>query len=210
MSHAKAQTGKGAPNRKPYRQDVAQLSTKLDKHKRPEHKLVLLCGPAGLGKTTMAHVVATQAGYNVIEMNASDDRTLANFEERIEGALGQTRSLHDSARPNCLIIDEVDGAPEPSINYLLTLARDSLTRKKHRRVLRRPIICVCNDLYASALRELRKCALVLQVPGTDAQRLVRRLSTVNRHALLPNDHNALVCRYVSASALRPSSVPSRH
>ena len=29
-----------------------------------------MCGPPGLGKTTLAHVVASHAGYNVVEMNA--------------------------------------------------------------------------------------------------------------------------------------------
>ena len=33
-------------------------------------KVVLLCGPPGLGKTTLAHIVAKHAGYNVVEMNA--------------------------------------------------------------------------------------------------------------------------------------------
>ena len=34
----------------------------------------LLYGPPGLGKTTLAHVVANHAGYKVVEINASDDR----------------------------------------------------------------------------------------------------------------------------------------
>ena len=33
-------------------------------------QVALLCGPPGLGKTTLAHIIAKQAGYNVIEMNA--------------------------------------------------------------------------------------------------------------------------------------------
>ena len=35
----------------------------------------MLCGAPGLGKTTLAHVLAKHAGYNVIEVNASDDRS---------------------------------------------------------------------------------------------------------------------------------------
>lgn len=31
---------------------------------------MLISGPPGLGKTTLAHVVAKQAGYGVYEINA--------------------------------------------------------------------------------------------------------------------------------------------
>lgn len=37
---------------------------------RPERKILLLHGPPGLGKTTLAHVVAQTAGYSVLEINA--------------------------------------------------------------------------------------------------------------------------------------------
>ena len=33
-------------------------------------QLALLCGAPGLGKTTLAHIIARHAGYNVVEMNA--------------------------------------------------------------------------------------------------------------------------------------------
>ncbi|NXK92871.1 CTF18 protein, partial [Formicarius rufipectus] len=46
------------------------LEAELDQHKRPKYKVALLCGPPGLGKTTLAHVIARHAGYNAVEMNA--------------------------------------------------------------------------------------------------------------------------------------------
>ena len=36
-------------------------------------QLALLCGAPGLGKTTLAHIIAKHAGYYVVEMNARLD-----------------------------------------------------------------------------------------------------------------------------------------
>lgn len=74
-------------------------------------QVALLCGPPGLGKTTLAHVIARHAGYNVVEMNASDDRSPETFRIRIEAATQMKSVLGAEEKPNCLIIDEIDGAP---------------------------------------------------------------------------------------------------
>ncbi len=41
-----------------------------DPLRRPEKKIMLLSGRAGRGKTTLAHIIAKKAGYNVVEINA--------------------------------------------------------------------------------------------------------------------------------------------
>lgn len=46
----------------------------LDSKGFPTQRIALLSGPPGLGKTTLAHVAARHAGYNIVEINASDDR----------------------------------------------------------------------------------------------------------------------------------------
>lgn len=63
----------------------------------------------GLGKTTLAHVVARHCGYRPLEINASDDRTATTLVTRITDAV-QMRAVMGSGRPNCVIIDEIDGA----------------------------------------------------------------------------------------------------
>ena len=141
-------------------------------------------GPPGLGKTTLAHVVANHAGYNVVEINASDDReyssnkilyvkmeliylasifsinfktdenlifdslsvdhwdltekltiffdflgSLAAFKIRLDAATQMTSVNNKDKRPNCLVIDEIDGAPSPTITYLVSLLTGKAKKK---------------------------------------------------------------------------------
>jgi chromosome transmission fidelity protein 18 len=84
---------------------------------RQHRKILLLTGPPGLGKTTLAHVCARQAGYEVLEINASDDRSRDVVKGRIKDALGteNVRGIKEqgqarkAGRPVCVVVDEVDG-----------------------------------------------------------------------------------------------------
>ncbi|XP_044203351.1 chromosome transmission fidelity protein 18 homolog [Thunnus albacares] len=165
------------------------LEAELDQYKRPKFKVAMLSGPPGLGKTTLAHVIAKHAGYNVVEINASDDRSSEVFQKRIDTATQMKSVLGANERPNCLIIDEIDGAPAAAINILLaTLNRkdsgeagteSGKKKKKKESILLRPIICICNDLYVPALRPLRQQAFLLTFPQTQPSRLAQRLAEVS-------------------------------
>ncbi|ELW67773.1 Chromosome transmission fidelity protein 18 like protein [Tupaia chinensis] len=166
------------------------LGAELDSSLRPRHKVALLCGPPGLGKTTLAHVIARHAGYCVVEMNASDDRSPEAFRMRIEAATQMESVLGAGGKPNCLVIDEIDGASAAAVNVLVCilnrkgpqgqeLGAPPLGGGRRRRVegapLTRPIICICNDQFAPALRQLKQQAFLLHFPPTLPSRLVQRL-----------------------------------
>ncbi|XP_043970698.1 chromosome transmission fidelity protein 18 homolog isoform X2 [Gambusia affinis] len=180
------------------------LEAELDQYKRPKYRVALLSGPPGLGKTTLAHVIAKHAGYNVVEINASDDRSAEVFQKRIDAATQMRSVLGANERPNCLIIDEIDGAPAAAINILLSVlnrkdthggdaATEKAKKKKKESVLLRPIICICNDLYVPALRPLRQQAFLLVFPQTQPSRLSQRLAEISTLQGLKADTGALMC-----------------
>jgi chromosome transmission fidelity protein 18 len=87
---------------------------------KAHRKILMLTGPPGLGKTTLAHVCAKQAGYEAQEINASDERSSNVVKGRIRDMVGtenvkgvDTKTVNGKVRkagkPVCVIVDEVDG-----------------------------------------------------------------------------------------------------
>uniref|UniRef100_A0AAV1U6W5 AAA+ ATPase domain-containing protein n=1 Tax=Peronospora matthiolae TaxID=2874970 RepID=A0AAV1U6W5_9STRA len=164
-----------------------------EEDKRPFHKIILICGPPGAGKTTLANIVAHHAGYNPLEVNASDDRTASVLRNKIISAM-EMQSIWGECKPNCIILDEIDGAMNGSdgksaIEVIQEIVNAPLAKKKtgakmlakNRHPLTRPLICVCNDLYASVLRPLRRIAKIFTLDAPHPQRLVTRLKHICRH-----------------------------
>lgn len=183
------------------------LKTEIDSYGRPIQKIAVLCGPPGLGKTTLAHTIARHAGYAVREINASDDRSPECFRLALQnGTEMQSTLLNQERRPNCIVLDEIDGAPTASIDFLIRFITDSPKdatknpkqvggkpgKSKNAGILRRPIICICNDIYTPSLRALRQVAFVVTFPSLDASRLAERLLTICRKERLRTDITALL------------------
>jgi len=218
----------------------------------PENKILLLYGPPGSGKTTLAHVLARQAGYCPAEINASDERSSAGLKNRLDALVSMRASFADG-RPNCIIMDEIDGclgaegtgASDLLLKYIkdsnkaenirgsrrawrsggdgagegnddddgddpatAALRQDGRIKvkvgagknagkgalkkgKEEPKRLQRPIICICNDLYVPALRNLRKEAKLVKMTEPTVQRLVSRLQTVCDKEHIKADRQAL-------------------
>ncbi|MFY9300203.1 MAG: AAA family ATPase [Candidatus Nitrosotenuis sp.] len=109
-------------------------------------KPVLLVGPPGIGKTTLAQLAAREFGYDLIGLNASDVRNKANIEELLTPLLGSTSLL---GRP-MIFVDEVDGihgrADFGGAEALLKILKEPTI----------PIILAANSDQSDKMKNIRK------------------------------------------------------
>ncbi|KAK6512917.1 hypothetical protein TWF506_009079 [Arthrobotrys conoides] len=178
-------------------------------------RILLVTGPPGLGKTTMAHVLAKQAGYEPLEINASDDRTANVVRNRIKDVVG-TNTVHmgDAKRgkPVCVVIDEIDGVTGDGageggfIKALVDLIEQDkrnsgdpdaqIMKKKGGKKgekfrFLRPIIAVCNDLYAPSLKSLRPLCEVVYTKRPPLGLVLGRLKEIFEREGVEGDSDAI-------------------
>ena len=128
----------GKPTYVPYNPLLDEYN--FDSLGRPKHKVILLAGPAGLGKTTLAHVAAKHLGYNVAEINSSDDRSASALRELVKKYLSSTDVRNGmseksgekiEARPTLLVLDEIDGASSAAVDVIVKLVTQPIKTKKN-------------------------------------------------------------------------------
>lgn len=169
---------------------------KIDALGRPQKKILLIHGPPGIGKTTIAHVLAKQAGYDAVEINASDERSGPEVKTKIQNSMNNHR-VTGSGKPVCIIADEVEGAAESGfIRVLLNMIEgdskaltdrlnnsgpkrgNNYKKKRKHKLIQRPIIAVCNDLYATSLRDLRQHAEIVSYSRVSNHSMTNRLREI--------------------------------
>ncbi|KAF6246855.1 replication protein C [Nitrosopumilus sp. b3] len=106
-------------------------------------KPLLLVGPPGIGKTTIAYLVAKQFGYDMIGLNASDVRSKSRINEILMPVLSNVSVLGTPM----IFVDEVDGIhgrgdyggasalvdilKEPTVPIILAANNDTLDKMKN-------------------------------------------------------------------------------
>ena len=108
----------------------------------------LVTGPPGIGKTTAVGLIVRGCGYDLVEFNASDERS----------ALAVRKYFDEAKRSGCcgkrrvIVMDEVDGMSTGDRGGIGELARVIAGCSF-------PIICIANERGTPRLRPLASCCL---------------------------------------------------
>ena len=109
-------------------------------------KPLLLVGPPGIGKTTLANLAGKNFGYDMISLNASDVRNKKNIQEILQPVLGNQTVL---GKP-MIFIDEVDGVHGRSdyggVEALINILKEPTV----------PIILAANNDSSDKMKKIKK------------------------------------------------------
>lgn len=104
----------------------------------PQYRAIILYGNAGCGKTTSAYALANEMGWEIVELNASDQRTAAKI-EKVAGQGSRMETLSGTKR--LIILDEADNiygtADRGGEKAIIGLIK----KTNH------PMILIANELY---------------------------------------------------------------
>ena len=131
-------------------------------------KPLLLVGPPGIGKTTLAILAAKRFGYDMISLNASDIRNKKRIQEILSPVLG-TSSLFGSPM---IFVDEVDGiygrADYGGAEALIQILKEPTV----------PIILAANSETSSKMKGIKKSVKTIHLRPLPPRMLLLYLNKI--------------------------------
>jgi replication factor C subunit 1 len=152
---------------------------------------LILYGTAGIGKTTLAHLILKKYNYEIIECNASDFRSKKNLSESIGQISSVSICVDDTPIPKsklqeqgfkktAVIMDEIDGltgGESGGVQELLDIIVSKKANSKEFKYLC-PVVCTTNSIREKKLQGIIKQGVVLNInkpSPSDCKKLIDRI-----------------------------------
>ncbi|MFH1786705.1 MAG: replication factor C large subunit [archaeon] len=153
-----------------YGQDKAVQSViSYLKNWRPRMKPVLLYGSPGTGKTAVVEAAAKEGGYELVELNASDERNAAAISSKAVSAATQA-SLFGNKK--IILLDEIDGLYGTKDRGAIPTIVELIEKARY------PIILTANDPYRQNIRSLRDKCVTVHFQKLDSRSIASRLAEI--------------------------------
>lgn len=125
---------------------------------------ILISGSPGIGKTTAAHIMLKEAGFDTIEFNASELRTSKELSDKLFSILNgkSIKMMFNKSLVTGIVMDEIDGIENKKectgsdlIEYFNFATNQFYAKKENKKTLKKnrithinknPIICICNSV----------------------------------------------------------------
>ncbi len=154
---------------------IEQIQSFLSNISQPRSKkAIILHGGPGIGKTTLAQVIANETNSEIFELNASDLRNKSKLQEILKPAIEQ---MSLAKKNKLILIDEADGitgTDRGGITEIISL----IEKTKY------PVILTANDVWCQKLSPLRKKTEIIELkeisPSIIKQILIKILEKENQ------------------------------
>ncbi len=139
---------------------------------------LLIAGPTGSGKTSLATACAKEYGFQLLEMNTGEQRT-GKIVERTAGQASLTLSLFGGLR--LILFDEVDlmtSGDRGGMNAVLKIVKQDVS----------PIILTAENAYSPKLRDVRKQCKVVKlrrISDKTVERVLRDIAEAEDVEVVP-------------------------
>ena len=141
----------------------------LDWQRGKKEKPLLISGPSGTGKTTIAHALAVQFDWEILEVNASDMRNKENT-KKTTGLASENMTLF--GKPRLILIDDVDKMSSTKDRGGVSTIASFIKTTKH------PIILTADDMWDKKLSSLRSLCKKIKLKKINTSSLKRFLKYV--------------------------------
>ena len=179
---------------------VKEWITELKNNEPDAKPFLILHGTAGIGKTTLAHLILQKYGYEIIECNASDIRSKKQIRETI-GGISKVSVCIDNKnnfKPTAIIMDEIDGlngASESSgVQELIDIV---ITKDKQSKDIKWvcPVICTTNSIKEKKLQTLLRYGVLINFEkpsSNDCIKLINKIAKTENFTITEADKNIII------------------